>query len=102
MRSAIARRLLFCRGYRQLLRRALREHNERPERLARLQGRHRLIQRHFAKVRAARAWVRQDEDKRGYCVWIPPWWAVPVEDCVPDTPAFNEALGIEEDERAAA
>src|SRR5215207_9333000 len=97
MRSAIARRLLFCRGYRQLLRRARREHNERPDRLARLQARHTLLQWHFAKARAARAWVRQDEHNGGWCEWSPPWWAVPVVDCVPDLPSFNAALGIEED-----
>lgn len=102
MRAAIARRLLFCRGYRQLKRRALREHNQRPERLARLAARHRLVQWQFASLRRGRAAVRRIEAQTGWCAWAAPWWALPRVDAVPDVPSFNEALGIEEDDRAAA
>jgi hypothetical protein len=51
MRSAIARRLLFCRTYRQLKKSLKPYHNQFAERYERLEAGHRLIQAGFARMR---------------------------------------------------
>ncbi len=74
MRSAIARRLLFCRTYRQLKQSLKPRHNQVAERYARLEAGHRLIQASFAQMRRVRRIVRAAEERDGFCLWIRPWW----------------------------
>ena len=74
MRSAIARRLLFCRAYRQLKKSLKSGHNQVAERHVRLEAGHRLIQTSFARMRRVRPIVRAAEERDGFCFWIRPWW----------------------------
>ena len=74
MRSAIARRLLFCRSYRQLKKSLRPHHNQFAARYERLEAGHRLIQTSFARMRRVRPIVRAAEDRDGFCLWIRPWW----------------------------
>ena len=74
MRSAIARRLLFCRAYRQLKKCLKPHHNQCAERYKRLEAGHRLIQASFARMRRVRSIVRATEDRDGFCLWARPWW----------------------------
>ena len=74
MRSAIARRLLFCRTYRQLKKSLKPRHNQVAERYARLEAGHRLIQASFAQMRRVRPIVHAAEERDGFCLWISPWW----------------------------
>ena len=74
MRSAIARRLLFCRSYRQLKKSLRPHHNQFAARYERLEAGHRLIQWHFVRSRRARAAMRRTEMESGFCLGIKPWW----------------------------
>ena len=74
MRSAIARRPLFCRAYRQLKQSLKRYHNQVAERYERLEAGHCLIQASFARMRRVRPIVRAAEERDGFCLWIRPWW----------------------------
>jgi hypothetical protein len=97
MRSAIARRLLFCRAYRQLKRAAAPRHNQDPDTLRRYAAHHRLVQWQFVDVRHARTAQRIIEEKTGFCIWLGPWWSRAPADDIPDLPSFDEALGITEE-----
>jgi len=74
MRSAIARRLLFCRAYRQLKKSLKPYHNQFAERYERLEAGHRPIQASFARMRRVRPIVCAAEERDGSGLWIRPWW----------------------------
>lgn len=98
MRAAIQRRLLFAQAYRQRIRALRPHHNERPDDYRRATLLLRLIHWQFARMRRARAVQREIEGALGYCVWIPPWWAIPVEDHTLHDRPRPESLYADEDD----
>jgi hypothetical protein len=74
MRSAIARRLLFCRTYRQLKKSLKPRHNQVAERYARLEAGHRLTQASFAQMRRV---IRFPADQVGMIGLGHQWKSVP-------------------------